>query len=587
MFNQYYEDELNFLREMGREFAEKHPSVAHLLAGRGSDPDVERLLEGVAFLSGRVRQKLDDDFPELTHTMMNLLYPHFLRPLPAMTLVQFDPVIETLRTRVVIPRGTTVESVPVEGTPCRFRTCGDVALYPLRLTHAQLEASSRTASNLVLRFEIPRGLKMRQIGLDDLCLHFAGEAGVDYDLYLWLCHYVKRWTIRSGGEDSTGPAMDLPLTGIQPAGFSEGASLLPYPPHVFQGYRLLQEYFSLPEKFLMVNLMGLDRAGDLDMAGGFEMIFEFSRPPAIQQKITVDNFKLYCSAVVNLFSHEADPIRVDQERFEYNIRPAGGNPKHYEVYSIDKVTGFVPGTAEQMEYRPFFSFKHAMSAEARQRIYYHHRIRRSVVDEQTTMDLSFININQEGVVPPTEIVSMDLTCSNGRLPEKLRIGDIKRPTSNSPEFARFSNIGRIARSIPPPLGRDIYWILMSHWSLNYTTLCSLESLRNLLTLYNFQGFYDRRAAKENDLRMSGIRTVRAHPEERFLAGVPIRGTAVTLEMEESHFVSEGDLYLFSSVLNEFMALYTTLNSFVRLTVKGSEHQEVYHWQAKSGEQILI
>ena len=75
-FNHYFQSELSALREQGRRFAEHHPALAPYLAGTSTDPDVERLLEGVAFLTGRLRQKLDDELPELTHSLMHLLWPN-------------------------------------------------------------------------------------------------------------------------------------------------------------------------------------------------------------------------------------------------------------------------------------------------------------------------------------------------------------------------------------------------------------------------------------------------------------------------------------------------------------------------------
>jgi len=587
MFSEYYQEELNFLREMGREFAEAYPAAAHLLAGPGGDPDVERLLEGVAFLTGRIREKLDDEFPELTHAMMSLMFPHYLRPVPAMTMVQFEPNVEALRSRIVLPRGTAIDSAPVEGTNCRFRTAGDVILYPMRLIDAALEVPPQTSPYLRLRFAIHGGMTPDQIGLKDLRLHLAGEAGAGYDLYLWLCRHVKRWTLRSVSREASGPAVDMPLKGIRPAGFSDGEALLPYPDNAFPGYRLLQEYFSLPEKFLAIDLNGLDRAAGQADGGEFEMIFELDRTPETQHRIGRDNVLLYCAGAVNLFSHDADPIRVDQERFEYPVRPSGTQPGHYEVYAIDRVVGFMPGTAEETEYPPFFSFRHAARAEDRGRIYFHAHLRRAVVGVGTTTSLSFVNVSQEGAVPPTEVVSVELTCCNGRLPEKLRPGDLRLPTSDSAGLTRFRNIGRISRAVPPPLSRNVLWLLMSHWSLNYMSLTSVEALRGLLALYNFHAFEDRQAARENELRMSAIAGVKGRPEERFYRGTPVRGLAVEMDLQESHFSGPGDVYLFGRVLHEFMARYVTMNSFVRLTVKGVEHRDIYEWPARMGEQTLL
>src|SRR5512140_3863614 len=165
-FNRYYLDELTFLREMGREFAAAHPDAAHFLADRRSDPDVERLLEGFAFLTGRLRQKLDDELPEVTHSMMGLLWPHYLRPIPSITLMQFTPARGSTRERLVVPRGVEVDSVPVEGTPCSFRTSSSVALEPVEVAEAAIESPSTGSWTIRLRFRTATGVKLPQLRLD-------------------------------------------------------------------------------------------------------------------------------------------------------------------------------------------------------------------------------------------------------------------------------------------------------------------------------------------------------------------------------------------------------------------------------------
>jgi type VI secretion system protein ImpG len=587
MFNEYYQEELSFFREMGREFAGAHPTTAHFLANPGSDPDVERLLEGVAFLTGRIRQKLDDEFPELAHSMMSLLCPHYLRPLPAMTVVQFEPVVEALRSRAVISTGTMIDSVPVEGIQCRFRTTSNVTLYPLVLSDVILDTPSKSAPCLKLTFSNPSGLNLAKMGLSDLRLYVRGEDQEGYELYFWLSHLVKRWMIRSLGRGKSDSVINMPLDNIRPAGFDDHEALLPYPSNSFPGYRLLQEYFSLPEKFLMIDLTGLDRTAALDCDGDLEMIFELSRLPETDYRLSAENILLYCAPAVNLFSHEADPIRVNQERFEYPIRPTGANPDRFEIYGIDRVTGYLPGTAEEMIYQPFFSFRHSSEETKSDLIYYHPRMRESVSDQSTTTSISFINVRQQRLIPPTEIISLELTCTNGRLPEKLRTGDLKVMTSDTTGLARFRNVSRISRAVPPPLSRNVHWLLMSHWSLNYLSLANVESLRNVLSLYNFQAFVDRQAAQRSELLLSGLVKARGKPEERFYLGRPIQGVGIELELKEDNFFSEGNLYLFGRILHEFMTTYATMNSFTRLTITGAERREQYRWPARIGRQLLL
>ena len=488
---------------------------------------------------------------------------------------------------MVVPRGTAIDSGPVEGTPCSFRTASEVALYPLRLREARLETPAKKPPYIRLRFAVPAGTTLGQMGLRDLRLHFRGEAGLGPNLYLWFCHYVRRWLVRPTAGTSSSAQLELPPANIKAAGFDEDEVLLPYPGNSFPGYRLLQEYFSLPEKFLMVDLTGLEKTGQMEFEGDFDLIFELTRSPGAPPRLSPENILLFCTAAVNLFHHEADPVRITQERFEYPVRPAGSNPDHYDVFSIDKVVGYLPGTAEEREYPSFYSFRHEVGPGERERIYYHPRISRALIGQGFETHISFMNLSQTTMTPPTEIISLELTCSNGRLPEKLRPGDLDLSATETGVPAGLKNIGRIARAAPPPLGKDVYWLLMSHWSHNYLTLGSVEAVRNLLTLYNLPAFIDRQAAREHQLRLKGILGMKAVPEERFHRGTPVRGVAVELELKEGNFTSEGEMYLFGRVLHEFMALYSTMNSFVRLTVRGVEHREEFPWPARIGQRVLI
>ncbi|HYK89586.1 MAG TPA: type VI secretion system baseplate subunit TssF, partial [Acidobacteriota bacterium] len=190
------------------------------------------------------------------------------------------------------------------------------------------------------------------------------------------------------------------------------------------------------------------------------------------------------------------------------------------------------------------------------------------------------------VLPPTETISVDLTCTNRNLPHHLRIKDISEATADSPEFATFQNITRVTTSTRPPLDHGLHWRLLSHLALNYISLDSVEALRSVLGLYNFQALYDRQAARENQLRLDAIQSVRAAPLDWLMKGVPVRGTAVELDLLESNFAGEGDLYLFAGILNEVFALYASINSFTKLTVRGVKQNEVYEWAPRLGHQIL-
>ncbi|RMF72737.1 MAG: type VI secretion system baseplate subunit TssF [Planctomycetota bacterium] len=585
MFNTYYQEELAFLRDMGREFAAAHPAVAHMLESAGADPDVERLLEGVAFLTGRLRQKLDDEIPELFQSMMSLLWPHYLRPVPSTGILQFQPMVDQLSGPITVQRGAEVESVPVDGTPCRFRTCYDVDLAPIELSKVTLDLPMATDARLRIVVKAAGKAPFEQMRLRKLRFFLADDIVRASTLYLWLLRYAKHVEIRN---PRTEQSFKLPADSIKPGGFAREEAILPYPPHAFMGYRLLQEYFTCPLKFYFIDFTGLERLLHLELEDEFEIVVPFSRRPEDEMRVEKDSLRLFCTPIVNLFAHAADGIRVDHTRTQYRIRPStsGSPPEHYEIYSVNKVVGLVQGEAVRREYPPLHAFQH-VGGVGKDAIYYQTRLYDAVVGEGTDTYISFVSADQKFVVPPTETISIDITASNRNLASRLKVGDVKIATSSSPEFARFRNITPITRSLRPPLGRGLHWRLISHLSLNYLSLTRVEALRGILELYNYQAMYDRQAARENILRLEGLVAMEAKPVERLMGGAPVRGTSIMLEMNEENFAGEGDMYMFATVLNEFFALYATMNSLTELKLRGTKFGEIYEWTPRLGQQAVL
>jgi len=586
VFNRYYQDELTFLREMGREFAQAHPDAAHFLADRGSDPDVERLLEGFAFLSGRLRQKLDDELPELTHSMMSLLWPHYLRPIPSITLMQFQSSKGGAKERRWVPRWTEIDSVPVDGTPCRFRSCFAVPIDPIEVVEAALENPSAGAWAIRIRFKTT-GPKIPQLDLPSIRLFLAGEPNVTSTLYLLLTRHVVEATAQSVSSGKVLAKMTLHEGAVEGAGCTDYEALLPYPAHSFPGYRLIQEYFAFPQKFMFIDITGLDRLRDLGGDDLFEVVLRLKEQPRAALRLTPDNFLLGCAPAVNLFERDGDPIRVDHDKTEYLVRPAGRSPTHYEIFSVDQVMGFAQGTAEPRDYPSFYQFLQKPGEVKKDMLYHYARLKPAVVGDGTETYLSFFSADGERGLPPTETISLRLTCTNRRLARGLRVGDIATATTSSPEFARFRNISNVTPSVPPPLGGDLQWRLVSHMTLNYQSLTSVEALRTLLSLYNFQALVDRQAARENELKLEAIRSTSVEHKDAIFKGAAVRGLHTTIELNESNFAGEGDMILFAAVINEFLALYASLNSFSRLTVKSAESGETYTWPARLGRQTIL
>jgi len=584
MFNKYYQDELQFLRELGEEFAKANPTAAHYLSTTSRDPDVERMLEGFAFLSARVRQKLDDEFPELAHSLMRLLWPHYLRPVPATSILEFQPVLQALRQTQVVESGCEVHSTPVEGTPCRFRTARAVTLHPLSLDDAAVDVRSTGFSRLRLTFKIWNQAKPETLKLDPLRLYLHGDPALTYALHYHLSRHVLEARVVAGPRPSDTLDSRFRPIEVQPAGFGEDETLLPYPVGVFPGYRLLQEYFALPEKFLFFDLLGLDAASGILDEETFTVDIRFDRALAPSLRPSREEIRLYCTPIVNLFPNDGDPMKLDRSQTEYRVRPSGSNPFHFEIFSVDHVGLIAPGTVEEVEVPDFQSFDHFR--DEGDTTFHLVRLRPSVVDDRVDTYVSFVDGDGQGVLPESQTATFKLTCTNRRLPEALQLGDVSVPTDSSPAFVKFRNITVPTVSVMPPLGTDLHWRLISHLSLNYVSLVDVEALRGLLELYNFQVMRDPRAARANTRRLQGIQSLRAEPAEALVRGSVVRGTAITMEALEDHFAGEGDLFLFSTVLNEFLSLHATLNSFTQFSVHGVQSGERNEWPHRIGRDLL-
>lgn len=586
-FNKYYYDELQYLRELGEEFSKAYPRLAPFLSAKAKDPDVERLLQGFAFIAGRLRQKLDDELPELTHSLISILWPQFLRPVPSMSILQFTPIPNAVSEKTRILRGVAVDSVPVEGTRCRFETCFDVDLRPLELVSVELRRDPSRHS-LRLGFNPLGGILAENLGLDTLRLYLSGEPSVAQSLYLWLAEELTGVWVELNGGSGKGTRFSLPAGCVKPVGFADDEAVIPYPPNAFGGYRLLQEYLALPQKFLFFDVHGLDQVASLSKTGRFTLVFEFARPFEEQVKVGKESVLLHCTPIVNLQAREADPIRLSQRETEYRVRPSGADASHFEIFSVDSVEGWVSGTGKRRPYRPFLSFDRPLAeSDEGDEFFYRTRIRPAAIGRGVDTYLSFVQAGKTAAPPSAETISIELRVTNRNLPEKLRRGDVRVPTGSSPEFAEFQNVLPPTGPMAPPLGDGLEWKLISNMSLNYLSLASVDSLRAILSVYNFGARYDKQVREAMRLRMEAVRTVTAKPSVQVFRGLPVRGTRVEIEIDSAKFTGLGEVYLFSSILNEFFALYATINSFHQLFVRDIDRGEEYQWAPRIGEKTLL
>ena len=583
--NRYYQDELLALRELGKEFTERNPALAPFLGTPGRDPDVERILEGFAFLAGRLRQKLDDELPEITHSLFSLLWPNYLRPIPACTVIQYRPG-ENVSGVATMPRGSMVESKEVEGTRCRFRTIYDTEIHPIQITDMRiLERNGEAAMALHLQ---TLGIPLENLSLSRLRFFLTGETAIAHTLYFTLVNRLRevRIVLRDAKMEERVAAV-LPASSLRPVGFREDEGLYPHPANTFPGYRILQEYFCFPEKFLFVELSGLEQGLNRHAlqqhpgAAGFEIHFVLKELPEAYESFRPGNWQLFCTPAVNLFTTDASPLVLDQRRTEYRVVPDPRLPYHYAVYSVDYVGTWGQDDRDNRRYLPFESFEHETDGR-RGSAYYRLRIRPSHKDGGTETYISFVQNIRESVVPQKETISMELTCTNRMLPRELRVGDVCVHAENTPGAVDFVNITPVVPSFNPPLEGDMLWRLLSNMSLNYVPLTDIKALRAMLSTYDFRAPYDRPRARLLEKTMHGMVSVSCTETDRVYRGLPVRGAQTRLVLDQRAFSCEGAMYLFGSVVNEFFALYATVNSFHQFTVIEASRGEEYVWPARLG-----
>lgn len=593
-FNRYYQSELSALRQLGRRFSQRNPALAPFLAESGQDPDVERLLEGFAFLTGRLRQKLDDELPELTHSLMQLLWPNYMRPMPAFSILQFDP-LKHVGPGVSVARDTPVESAAVNDERCRFRTCYTTQVLPLQLSALEYSVQGeRTLLNL--RLEMSAEGNFSEWAFDSVRLHLAGDRYISQGLYLDLLRHLQGIELLPLGHDGQpvsgvdGQPLSLRLGAdqVQPVGFREDEALIPYPLNTFRGYRHLQEYFAFPEKYLFVDIGGLDAlhrlpADLLEQVCGVTLRFELRTQWQEAQRPTLDNVKLYCTPIVNLFTLDAVPIRLDGKQDEYLVLPGEYARGHASVFSVDNVTGWRPGGLGYRAYVPFESFEHDRDTEMLAGVpSYSIRQRLSAQPDELETWLGFGNTPGRD----QETLSIELTCTNHNLPRQLHAGAINLPCEQTPEGLSFRNISAPTASFLPPLDQDFLWRLISNMSLNYLSLSDINALKVILETYDLPRYHDRQAQKVSQRRLEALLCINHTGVDRLHRGLPFRGVRVDLTVDCQGFLGQGEVFVFASVLNEFFALYASLNAYHELRVISTQG-DVYLWPPRTGQQPLL
>ena len=613
----YYNRELRHLREIGGEFAGEFPKIAGRLgldSFECADPYVERLLEGFAFLAARVQLKVDAEFPRFTEHLLEFVYPHYLAPTPSMTVVQMQPELSegSLVGGFTIPRHTPLRSQIGKGeqTACEYRTAHDTTLWPLEIVAAEYLANPSAVANLGapsikdlkagirLRLRATSGLKFNQLALDRLTLFLRGSGAQPVQLYEQFLANAMAVAVLPGKKEEGWCEM---ITGrpIQRLGFEDEQALLPFGPQSFQGYRLLHEYFAFPERFLFVELSGLNHAIRRCADAELELIVMLDRlHPQLVNTVEPSQFALFCTPAINLFPRRADRIHLTHMESEYHVIPDRTRPLDFETYGLEEVIGYGANQGEEQPFLPFYGSNRGYRHRDENAYYTLRRIKRLMSAKQRRQGLRSSYIGSETYISLVDVqeapyradlkqLGLQILCTNRDLPLHMPVGlgntDFSLQTGAPVQAIRC--IAGPTRPRPSMAGIGASWRLISHLSLNYLSLMDTDevqgavALRELLTLYSDSSDDVVRKQIEGVLSTQSRNVVR-----RVDAVGPIvfgRGVEITVKFEESAFEG-GGAFLLGAVLEQFFARYATLNTFTETVVASADRGEIMRWPVRIG-----
>ncbi|MDR5740979.1 MULTISPECIES: type VI secretion system baseplate subunit TssF [unclassified Caballeronia] len=616
----HYNTELAHLREMGAEFAQQFPKIAARLGMNGidvADPYVERLLEGTAFLAARVQLKIEEEFPRFTQQLTHVVLPQAACPTPSMLVARLAPDLASpnLADGFVVPRGAALIAPmkSAEATPCEFRTAADLTLWPVELTEARYFAqvqdlplaalpetraiARRVQGALRIRLSAAEGFSFDALGLDALSLYFAGGDETAYRLY----EAVMAGTLAIAVSTPERPSRKLaalPADALAPAGFSDAEALLPVTPNAFQGYRLLHEYFALPERFRFARIAGL--AGVLPSFAAREIELTFllaTGDAALERIVTKDSVLLDCVPAINLFPKQADRALVTDAAARFHVVPDRTHPLDYEVHSVTGVSGYGANDDTEQTFHAFYGDFFAdrpgdaayFTTEREPRIVPAGRKKSGARTEYIGSE-TYVSIVDPNAAPyrgSLRQLAFATLCTNRDLPLLMpRDGfalDVAAPVTD------VRCVSGPSRPAPANLDAARSWRLIDQLSLHYLSIghgsCdAAAALRALLALHVADVDQAGRA------QVAGVVAVDAEPVVRRLPMPgPIafgRGLTISVRVDDLAFQG-GSAWLFGCVLDRFFARYVSINSFVQTVLSTSARGEVLRLPPRCGTRAIF
>ena len=620
VFLEYYEEELTHIRALAAEFADMHPSVARNLSLDTvpcPDPYVERLLDGVAFLAARTRQKVDAERSRFARSVLEVLYPDLVSQAPATAMALLKPgqQVQTMVAGHVVKRGTKLVSSlqPGLSTRCTFTTAQDVTLWPIAISSvgyyqdrsalaaAGIGPIGGVAGEAALRITITHAGKgkLSELALDRLDIFFTGhKAPLLLDAIFGSCSAVGA---RTEGKSNTLTSLTIP----EMVGIGDAEALMPRTRPTFEGYRLLREYFMMPERFHYARLRGL-RPVVRKCEAGLELILLFKRRVPELADITAADLELFVTPIINLFERECNIIEIDRRKTRQIVHADRTRPRDFEIYRVTRVED-ADVEGPDAEVPALFSLGQnrgngwVYSTERRPRRATEDERRQGMTRTSYTGDDVFLAVSSpaNGPVPrPLNRLDVVALCTNRDLPILDDNPTLSLESGDPVESVKLLSALRppqpaIAASLPAGAAGEsradeLAWRMVSQLALNFLSLANegrgVDPLHALLDLYADRG--DPGLARHV---RSVVRVDSSPVIERLAIEGPMcfgRGTEITLHIDQAVLAGQSTLLL-SALLARLFARYAGINGFVRTRTRLLQKQEDVPWPMTLGNRYLI
>lgn len=616
----YYNRELTYMHELGAEFAQRYPKIAGRLGMRGievSDPYVERLLEGFSFLTARIQLKMDAEFPRFSQRLLEVVYPNFLAPLPAMGVVQIDGNLNegSLKAGYELPRHTILRGRMIKGeqTACEFRTGHAVTLWPLKITqagigpvpaeiaHAMPAVARQAKSAITIKLEAVGGARFSEMPLDRLEFFLSGaELHALRVLELAVHHSVG--TVCRSGPGSTARIVPLGDEAIRHEGFDPDQALLPYDARSFQGYRLLHEYFAFPDRYLFFSVKNLRAAAAAMDGTTMEIVILLDRADSdLERLVDAWHFSLFCTPIINLVPRRSDRIPVGPGQHEHHAVIDRTRPRDFEIFTVERVTGHMSSGSEEREFRPFLGsfaaddgdFGSYFSLRREPRLVSDRARAQGTRTSYTGSEVYVSLVDQHDAPFPHSLrhITIDALCTNRDLPLLLPTGLESDFTLRVSAPVRAVRILRgPSRPYPALAEGALTWRLISHLGLNYLSLTDVDATQGAAALREMLDLYGNLADPAVRRQIQGVRSMALAPVFRRLPEPgPIvfgRGVEIALKIDEVAF-SGSSPYLFGAVLEQFFSRHVSLNAFTEFALSSLQRGEIARWMPRIGRRPAV